>query len=392
MFQTMDAISAAETASAASYTRLHITPFNPDLLTTILPLSVLPHAQNISYHSLQTFPDKAYGFVDLPTMDAEKLKKKLHGSILKGAKVKIEKAREPVDLSFTAGEEEPKKVKKRKDLIKKRKRYDETIPAVEIGERSVKRGWTTPTAVIAKGRKEGKEKKVVLKSKYTTGPECLFKMVLPPNMASNSKSDKKGKEALLHEFSNTTKYATFLRGAAGIGKSKAVKEFVEGKGWVDEDGNVVEVVVKRVRKPGTQKMVITQEDGSNSDTPKESLSEEGVNYGLVKEVISRKSFSPEKGAPADETSEDLDTSLDSSLEYSDSDNSEPSIPAVSIAEDSKTSTSGSSSESDFESSDNESTQPTPQPVPIFKTPLKPPILTTTSVRPPSSSGPVPHSP
>src|SRR5271170_3536799 len=77
----------------SKYTRLHITPLNPTLLPSILPPAVLTAARNISYHSLQTFPEKEFGFVDLPSMEARKIKKKLNGSILKGTKVKIEEAR-----------------------------------------------------------------------------------------------------------------------------------------------------------------------------------------------------------------------------------------------------------------------------------------------------------
>lgn len=66
-------------ADDAEYTRLHITPFSPALLNTFLPSSILPNARNISYHNIQIFPEKGYGYVELPTMDAEKTKKKLNG-------------------------------------------------------------------------------------------------------------------------------------------------------------------------------------------------------------------------------------------------------------------------------------------------------------------------
>ncbi|KAI2476300.1 hypothetical protein Ptr902_12376 [Pyrenophora tritici-repentis] len=36
--------------------RLHITPFRPDLLNVYIAPSVLPSAQNISYHTVATFP------------------------------------------------------------------------------------------------------------------------------------------------------------------------------------------------------------------------------------------------------------------------------------------------------------------------------------------------
>jgi hypothetical protein len=223
----------------SEYTRLHITPLNPSLLTTILPPSILPSARNISYHTLQTFPENSYGYVDLPIMEAEKIKKKLNGSILKGTKVRIEKARPQKEVVV----EEPKPERNKKE---KRKRKRDELPGVDIGERHVKRGWTVPG-------KEAKGKEKVVKSKYTTEPECLFKTVLPPNIAANTKDEKKDKKrkkggnTVVHEFAKTTKYATFLR-SEGTKKRKGVVEFVEGKGWVDEDGNVVEVVTKTRRE------------------------------------------------------------------------------------------------------------------------------------------------
>ncbi|KAK0117675.1 hypothetical protein ONS95_012004 [Cadophora gregata] len=222
------------------YTRLHITPFNAGLLKTVIPPSILPNARNISYHSIVTFPEKGYGYVELPTMDAEKIKKKLNGTILKGTKVRIEKARP--EKQVVIEEEEPERPKKER----KTKRKRDELPGVDIGERQVKRGWTTPA-------KDVKKDQPVIKSKYTTGPECLFKTNLPPNVASKGKTaetkpDKKkrkpGKEAIVHEFAKTTKYATFLRGSGVSNSPRVMVEFVEGKGWVDEEGNVVEQVKK----------------------------------------------------------------------------------------------------------------------------------------------------
>ncbi|CAD6441613.1 befa30df-b934-4fde-bf9a-4652093ed0df-CDS [Sclerotinia trifoliorum] len=269
-------------SSTPEYTRLHITPLNPNLLTTIIPPSILPNAKNISYHTLETFQDKAYGFVDLPTMDAEKLKKKLHGSILKGSKIRIETARPAEDLSpVNEPEEAPKRQRERKDPSKKRKRGEETIPAAVIGDRKVKRGWTTTAADISKTKKQSKELKNVVKSKYTTNEECLFKTVLPPNVAAHTKAtsgekssrrSKKGRGVIVHEFAKSTKYATFLRSTTGGTKVKTAVEFVDGKGWVDEDGNIVEEVVKKVRKnqePQKEKPVhkeAMEDQGSGSDS------------------------------------------------------------------------------------------------------------------------------
>ncbi|TEY76468.1 hypothetical protein BOTCAL_0058g00150 [Botryotinia calthae] len=275
-------------SSTSEYTRLHITPLNPNLLTTIIPPSILPNAKNISYHTLETFQDKAYGFVELPTMDAEKLKKKLHGSILKGSKIRIETARPAKDLSpVNEPEPAPKRQREKKDPSKKRKRGEETIPAAVIGDRKVKRGWTTTATDIGKAKRESKELKNVVKSKYTTNEECLFKTILPPNVAAHTKAtsgekssrrSKKGRGTVVHEFAKSTKYATFLRSNSEGTKTKPAVEFVDGKGWVDEDGNVVEEVVKKVRKsekpPKVEKLgqekAMDKDSGSGSDQGKSS--------------------------------------------------------------------------------------------------------------------------
>jgi hypothetical protein len=133
---------------AEEYTRLHITPLNPDLLKTIIPASILPNACHISYHTIQTFPEKSYGYVELPVMDAEKIKKKLNGSILKGTKVKIDKARPQKEAVLEEAVAEPDRPKKEK----KKKRKRDELSGVEIGERRVKRGWTTQNLNILLGR------------------------------------------------------------------------------------------------------------------------------------------------------------------------------------------------------------------------------------------------
>ena len=80
---------------ATSFTRLHITPFTEDLQDRILAPSIKPLAEKISFHTKQTFPERGFGFVELPAMEAEKLKKRLNGATLKGVKVRVEDARSP---------------------------------------------------------------------------------------------------------------------------------------------------------------------------------------------------------------------------------------------------------------------------------------------------------
>jgi len=286
-------------------------------------------------------------------MDADKIKKKLNGSILKGTKVRIEKARPEKELSTQP--DEPERPKKSRD--KKRKR-DETIPGAEIGERSVKRGWTVPAAPGKSGKDRTKDKNKI-KSKFTTQKECLFKTVLPPNKAANADAKvRKGKckkEAVVHEFSKTTKYATFLRGNNTTGGAKTVKEFVEGKGWVDEEGNVIEEVkkTKRITKSEVESKAPAVEDSTSEEESGEDSSKEDSDQASDEEsdqesdrpVVGSTTKVPLKPAHEDETSDDSSSEEDAPAVAS-----TPKAAPKPVAEDSDTSTSGSSSEdSDAES-------------------------------------------
>jgi hypothetical protein len=352
---------------AEDYIRLHITPLNPSLLSAILPPSILPNARNISYHNIQTFPEKSYGFVDLPVMDAEKIKKKLNGSILKGSKVKIDKARPQKQIVVDQVMEDVERPKKEK---KKRKRDE--LPGVDIGERHVKRGWTTPGKDIPKDKL-----KAIAKSKFTTGPECLFKTVLPPNVASKTKiadvnpektkkKKKAGQEAVIHEFTKTTKYATFLRTSSASSKAKAVTEYVENKGWVDEDGNVVEPATKS-RKASSKSKVVPKSPAQVSQVkPDEENSSESSQGTVVdtqtedmdeQETSSDESVSMHPPAALRKVSEERDSSSEES-----SDEDPTNIETVSTAvlgkeESSSSSDTDSDTDSDSDassSSDSES--------------------------------------
>lgn len=237
--------------------RLHISPFNPSLVSVILPPPILQLATSISYHSIQTFPERNYGYVTLPAMDAEKITKKLNGSLLRGSKMKVGEARPEKSkrrLEETAEEEGRTERKKARKL--KSKNEDEVLPGVELPkERKVKRGWTEV------GERSKKDKKAKTKSAYTDEPELLFKTKVPPNAAlvadgsakkGKEKKSKKGKadrEVLVHEFANTTKQPAFLRDSTVTNKTNGTTEYVDGKGWVDSNGEVVEAEPKNVKKP-----------------------------------------------------------------------------------------------------------------------------------------------
>jgi hypothetical protein len=271
---------SAPTSEDHPYVRLHVTPLDAELLKVVLSSALLPKARNISYHAIETFPEKRYGFLELPSEDAEKLRKKLNGAVLKGVKIRIERARPsriPTPLAQAAMAKE--KTSKRstegaappKDKSKKRKRGAEELSGVVLEDgRTIKRGWTSAEEPkekrSKKGKeKEGKEKKKQSKSKYTDHAECLVKTILPANAAPlldadhapATKRKKKGKtsrEVIVHEFERTTKFPTFLKSTAATGSPGAPLEFVEGKGWVNQDGDVVENV--KPRPPPSAKVLL----------------------------------------------------------------------------------------------------------------------------------------
>lgn len=283
----------------SSSIRLHITPLDPDLLTVVLSSTLLPKATNISYHALETFPEKRYGFLNLPADDAEKLRKRLNGAVVKGYKLRVQTAREeklPTVIGDDAMGGKSKTKEKGEEGVKKRKRDDHAVvlEGVQLEEgRKVKRGWTAAAGEEAQDKdrrarkekggekKDKKEKKARRqeKSKFTEHEECLVKTVLPANAVptageeaavSKSKKKKSAREVVVHEFEKTTKFPTFLKTTVAAPGTKPQLEFVEGKGWVDEAGAVVEPVkarpVTRSKAPIFKKKVPVPESNSSSSS------------------------------------------------------------------------------------------------------------------------------
>jgi hypothetical protein len=186
-------------------------------------------------------------------MEADKLKKKLNGSILKGKKFRVEAAREDPKKKQTATIEEDASPKPKKTSSKRKAEdaEDTVLDGYELpADRHVKRGWTEPASAkrLKKQKKADKaasETKLQPKSKYTEKAECLFKTKVPLNKMAEAASKKtKSKktnapnEVVVHEFAKTFTHPTFLKSSAS-GKTITAK-FEEGKGWMDEDGNVLE--------------------------------------------------------------------------------------------------------------------------------------------------------
>ncbi|KAE8376206.1 hypothetical protein BDV26DRAFT_266189 [Aspergillus bertholletiae] len=257
------------TTDPSATKRLHITPFTAELLPSVLSSSVRPLATEISFHSIPTFPENNYGYVTLPAMEADKIKKKLNGSILKGRKFKVDVAR-PQKRHRDEGEGEDDKVlsdavSRSSKESKKRKDIGNVLEGHELQtDRQVKRGWTESTSTLKERRKEEKKKskkkddrtgKSQAKSKYTEKAECLFRTKIPPNRASpaeveqDKQSKKKKKknlqESVIHEFSKTFTHPSFLRtDSDGAAPSFTFKD---GKGWIDGSGNIKEQASDRIR-------------------------------------------------------------------------------------------------------------------------------------------------
>ncbi|KAK8192719.1 hypothetical protein M8818_007891 [Zalaria obscura] len=312
--------------------RLHITPFNPTIVDKIIPPSLRPVASDISYHATQTSSEKGFGYVELPKTDADKLKNKLNGTTLKGSKMRIEEARpqkrkqETEEVMEEASETPRKKVKK----FRKEKRKDGVLPGHELDpERHVKRGWTEPGAQMKrheKGEKSKDKKEKRVSSKYTREPEVLFKTDLRPRHAPkdtapvSASPDKKAKKkkvatgpTVIHEFEKATKFPTFLKQET-TSKSVAT-EFVEGKGWVDEEGNLIEAVRPR---PGPPAVVAPVKVAASTPESEESTPRPVVNNKAVFEPASVEQKYPGQQAQIP-TVEDGDASDASSSVVSTSD-------------------------------------------------------------------------
>lgn len=311
--------------------RLHITPFNPELVDRYIPASLKPQATNVSFHAVETFPERGFGFVELPITEADKLKNKFNGMTLKGTKVKIEEAKKEKKRKPENEDDEAEVVKPSKKA-KKSKKDKSIVEGYELPEgRNVKRGWTEETL---KKEKDGKVKKEEKKMK--------FKTLVPPNAVSledqvvekkakKEKKEEKGdgksrkagresrkKEALVKEFANTTK----LNFPISAGDKKR-KHYEEGVGWVDEEGNVLEPEPpskKRKRekkekkeKKAAKRISTTETEpqeraAAESDRDENDQMEEGASTSSA--VTGTDAFSEDQEAPS-ESKLDLESDNDS---------------------------------------------------------------------------------
>ncbi|EGP89310.1 uncharacterized protein MYCGRDRAFT_85300 [Zymoseptoria tritici IPO323] len=277
---------------APARVRLHITPFNPSLLDRYVPDSLKPQASNISFHTVETFPERGFGYVELPTTEAQKLKAKLNGMTLKGAKVKIEEARpekkrkssEAIDGEDVEEEKPRKKSKKDKTEKKEKKkekpkRTEKVLTGYVLDEgRHVKRGWAEETGKSKTGKKEKEGKKLKFKTSVDEN-----KMVVDEPKEKKDKKEKKEKkekskhghkkEVVVTEFAKSTK----LNFPNVKGETKDLT-YEEGQGWVDKEGNVVEAEPsskkrKRSKVAKEPKPVPVEDAAPAADSPLGSVSE-----------------------------------------------------------------------------------------------------------------------
>ena len=374
----MPATQASTTEADDTKTvRLHITPLKPELLKVYLAPSVLPLARNISYHTVETFPEKGFGYVELPEQEAQKVRKKLNGTTLKGSKVRIEmakpekrKAREEADAEEKPAKRSKKDKKEKKpksDKSEKRKRSPGVFDGVELpDDRKVKRGWTEPTAAKTKSSKDKKDKKSKddkhqsKPSKYTKEPELLFKAKLEPVAATEhtrkeKKKDKKDKkehksktkEVIVHEFEKNTKTPSFLKAAKVSTEKKPPIDYINGVGWVDEDGAVVEPETKKAAASRALQLV----DGQQLKEPPPTDSQ---GRPIVKKDVPK----PAEKKKKRKVTPPLESSSESELDE------ESSVVSSSSEEESSSESEGENAESgsDSDVEEKRAASPTPSPV------------------------------
>lgn len=314
------------TMAESDRVRLHITPFNATLYPNIIPASIQPNATNISYHTVQTFPERGFGFVELPRADADKLRKKLNGATLRGQKMAIQEAKPEKRRRHEKDEEADKQPRKKAKKEKSSKKKDKEIAGFELpDQRQVKRGWTEEPGKHKDNKKDKstKDKKDKTpkreKSKYSSKPEVLFKQKLPEAVMMAQKAegkDKKNKKTkqpknitVIHEFEKNKPVPSFLKSNVSS-KTSATADFVPGKGWVDADGNVVEEVqVKPKREDRIAKMKDTPvEIKIKPATPKEPAMHKDISAGA--KALGYNSSSDESSDVSSESDEEMSDDSD----------------------------------------------------------------------------------
>ena len=304
-------------------TRLFISPFAPESLSVVLNPTVERSATNISFHQVQTFPESSYGYLNLPVADAETLKKRLNGSILKGRRLKVEEAR-PMKRKHGVADADARPdgdgTQNQDALLqtrRKKRRENKVLEGHEMPEgRKVKRGWTEVGKETKKNDNKGTARP---RSKYTDSEELLFRTKVPPNkQGTRTKSTKRGKKSsddVVHEFEKSTTHPKFLRDSSAEAKRRDLS-YIDGQGWVDVDGVVVESETSGTKKQGraaarrNPKAQKAEKSISTTNAPAQATAEEAVDQKNVvedglSEVDSESTSSEGSSATSGDTSDGL---------------------------------------------------------------------------------------
>lgn len=387
-------VTTESTAGQAGRTRLHITPFNADLVDRFLPPNVRAEASNISFHAVQTFPERGFGYVELPTMEAQKLKKKFNGTILKGTKVKIEEAKaekghrskkrkKPEAVAATGEEAQQKQARVEKK--EKPKKGEGILLGFSLPEgRHVKRGWEELPSRTRKGQSADKSGEKGLSKK--TG---LFKTTVPPNATplksstvkagatpKPAKGSREGKKStVVKEFKKTSRLLNTGRGA----RESRTTHFEDGVGWVDENGDVVEAAPKS-RRPQTEPSKARISSDADHDVNTRIGMASSTEDALQKSA-SEADLDESADESAHEAAEDFSATSSPAESSSDDDDSESSDDSDTTSSE-DISESKAESQSDAEMDDAQSRETTPVPT---KKEIHP--LEALFKRAPPSSGP-----
>lgn len=307
---------------------------------------------------------------------------------------------EKTKKELKAERREKRKQEGGEEKVKKRKKGEtkDVLEGVELPVgRKVARGWAGAETTSTSKKYAGRTSSTASAAKEDTKRECLFKTPLPPNKVSTKedkkkdkgekaekKEKKRNKEIVVKEFKNNTKFPAFLKGSQ-LGESVAeemASEYVDGVGWVNGRGEVVEGEKKKKRAADvmqTVKITGTVTAKTPDFTPKpvdkykgtvsfEDADEEMVDVGSKKETASEyvsddSNSGPESGAEPEDDAEDLPKThkpFDSESSSEDSNESEPG--GESEAEDPPTVTgeTNPTPSSDSETSDGGSSKPDPK--------------------------------
>lgn len=244
-----------ETTNTAlgSFTRLHITPFTPDLYHSLIPKGSRKSARSVSFHQIETFPESAYGYINLPEVEAQKLKK-LNGAFLKGKKIHVADARAEqwrvADNMDSKDEAALRKLSSKRQKTKISNK-DNIIPGYELPKtRHVKRGWAA--TATKKSTHLGKKRDSQAKADDIGKSDVIFRTPVPPNRRPIvSKTDKTDKVARKSERKPTevkSKGHKRLQTRQSMANNKVVSQYADGHGWMNEDGEIVEAHVTKKQK------------------------------------------------------------------------------------------------------------------------------------------------